>query len=55
MEIRRELRSLVADKLVRGDGQGAATRYLLSDDGLDFVTAGYPWERIDPYSGEVGP
>ena len=49
-EIRRELRSLAEDSLVRTAGEGAETRYLLTGDGHDFFAAGCPWERVNRFA-----
>jgi len=49
----RAIRSLEHDGLIGilEAGDDEPDRYVLTDDGDDFLRAGLPWRRIDPYSG----
>ena len=49
------LRSLEADGLIARvtDDDHQIARYVLTDDGHDFLKAGCPWGRIDRFSGDI--
>jgi len=50
-EVRAELRSLQADRLVERRQIAGNPTWVITDDGVDFCRANYPWDLVDRFTG----
>lgn len=53
-DVRRELNDLVDDSLIRREWDEDLTcdLYRITSSGRDFKKAGYPWDKVDQYTGK---